>query len=187
VTLGSRRRWVHGALAAVAIASLILLMRSGGAPSVATAPRFVARTIDSVSALRSLDDYAGHPLLLNVWATWCDPCREEMPSLERLYRDYRVRGLRIAAISIDDADKDPLIREFVAEHDLTFDILHDAKSSIMDLYGVRGVPQTFLISRAGEIVATRFVADWSSVSSRALIDSLLRVGSSQQSPAAAKQ
>ncbi|MGQ0642562.1 MAG: peroxiredoxin family protein [Gemmatimonadaceae bacterium] len=174
-----RRRWKHGALGAVAVVAVALLMRSdnepSGAASLQTAPRFTAWTLDTPGELRSLDDYAGHAVLLNVWATWCDPCREEMPSLERLHRDYGPRGLRIVAISIDDAGNEELIREFVRDHNLTFDILHDPKSDIMSLYGVLGVPQTFLISRDRRIVATRFVADWSSAASRALIDSLMRV------------
>ena len=95
--------------------------------------------------------------------------------MDRLYRDYRDRGLRVVAVSIDEAGSDALIREFVQDHGLTFDILHDAKSNIMSLYGVLGVPQTFLISRGGKIVANRFAADWSSAESRSLVDSLLRI------------
>ncbi|MGQ0538802.1 MAG: redoxin domain-containing protein [Gemmatimonadaceae bacterium] len=174
-----RRRSIHTALGAAALIAMALLMRSdnepSGAASLPSAPRFTAWTMDAPRELRSLDDYAGHPVLLNVWATWCDPCREEMPSLERLYRDYGPRGLRIVAVSIDDAGNEALIREFVRDHNLTFDILHDTKSDIMSLYRLLGVPQTFLISRDRRIVATRFVADWSSAASRALVDSLMRV------------
>lgn len=141
-----------------------------------TAPRFVAATLGDPPRERTLDDYAGHPVLVNVWATWCDPCRDEMPSLERLYRDYQGRGLRIAAVSIDDPGNEQLVRDFTSENRLTFDILHDPKAAIMRLYQVRGVPETFLISRRGEIVATRFAADWSSPASRALVDSLMRIG-----------
>ena len=180
MTVRAGRRWLLGALAVVAVSSVVFLMRSAGAPASVspghTAPRFVASTIDSLPTQRSLGDYAGHPVLLNVWATWCDPCRDEMPSLERLYREYRRRGLRIVAVSIDDVGQDPLIRDFVKENGLTFDVLHDARAGIMRLYQVRGVPETFLISRAGDIVTTRFAADWSSASSRTLVDSLLRVG-----------
>jgi len=122
---------------------------------------------------RPLLDYKGAPLLMNVWATWCDPCREEMPSLERLYREYRERGLRVVAISIDDGGQVDLINEFVSEHGLTFDVLHDPKSAIMRQYPVRGVPQTFLISRDGEIRATRYAEDWYSAANRALVDSLI--------------
>jgi peroxiredoxin len=140
------------------------------------APGFVAVTLDSAPAERTLADYTGSPVLLNVWATWCDPCREEMPSLERLHRDTRSRGLRVVAISIDDPGQRDLIREFVQENGLTFDVLHDEQGTIMQQYLVRGVPQTFLISSGGDIVGTRFVADWSSRESRALVDSLLLAG-----------
>jgi peroxiredoxin len=96
-----------------------------------------------------------------------------MPSLERLYRQYRERGLRVVAISIDDGGQVDLIKEFVSEHGLTFDVLHDPKGSIMRQYPVRGVPQTFLISRDGAIRATRYAEDWYSSANRALVDSLL--------------
>ena len=167
------RRWLGVAVVLVAIAAAFRLVESGWAPSVSLAPRFVAQTLSTPAEMRSLDDYKGAPLLMNVWATWCDPCREEMPSLERLYREYRERGLRVVAISIDDGGQADLINEFVSEHGLTFDVLHDPKSAIMRQYPVRGVPQTFLISRDGEIRATRYAEDWYSAANRALVDSLI--------------
>ena len=155
-------------------------------PNVA-APSFAAVTLDRVPQPRSLADYRGSPVLLNVWATWCDPCRDEMPSMQRLYDAYRDRGLRIVAVSIDDDGNEPLIREFVAEHHLTFDVLHDLRSEIMASYQVRGVPESFLISASGRIVATRFVADWSTPESRQLVERLLTssdFGASEHSTAA---
>lgn len=139
----------------------------------AAAPRFVATTIDTAPHPRSLDDYRGRPLLLNVWATWCDPCREEMPSFQRLYDAYRDRGLQVVAVSVDNAGDEGLIREFVAEHKLTFPVLLDSRSAIMTQYQVRGVPQTFLISATGEIRGTRFAGDWSDAEHRALVERLL--------------
>lgn len=140
------------------------------------APRFVAQTLDATPIQRTLDDYRGQPILLNIWATWCDPCREEMPSMEALYQRFRDRGFRIVAVSIDSPDQAGLVREFVAEHRLTFDILHDPESAIMGQYPVRGVPQSFLIARDGRIVATRFVADWNSPPYVALVDSVIALG-----------
>ena len=139
----------------------------------AQAPAFVASTIDSTPGVRTLNDYRGRPLLLNVWATWCDPCREEMPSLQRLHEAYKDRGLQVVAISIDEPGDVGLIREFVAAHRLTFTVLQDGNKAIMTQYQVRGVPQTFLISSNGEIRGTRFSADWASEQSRALVDSVL--------------
>ena len=175
----SRRRWVAGAVGLGVLGAATLLVRAAvvGAPAPVAAgrraPPFVALTVDAVPVRRSLEDYAGHPTLLNVWATWCDPCRDEMPGLDRLYRDYAARGLRVVAVSIDDPDSDQLIRDFVREHALTFDVLHDSHADIMSTYLVRGVPETFLINRKGEIAGTRFGADWSTAESRALVDSLL--------------
>lgn len=93
--------------------------------------------------------------------------------MQRLYDAYKDRGLKVVAVSIDDDGNESLIREFAAEHHLTFDILHDVKSEIMTSYQVRGVPQTFLISAEGEIRATRFVTDWSSDANRKLIERVL--------------
>ena len=175
---GKIARWVIGVSsgAGLVFAAYEIGLRPSVLPRVAAgvpAPPFSATPIDSAAVHRTVGDYAGQPVLLNVWATWCDPCRDEMPSFERLYRDDRRRGLRIVAVSIDDPGDVPLIREFVREHHLTFDVLHDPKAAIMPEYQVRGVPETFFISRRGEIVATRFSADWSSPASRALVDSLL--------------
>ena len=176
----SRRGIARVAAGVAVVVGAYLAVRAGvshlppSATAGTAAPRFVAETLDRSPTPRSLDDYAGQPLLLNVWATWCDPCRDEMPSLERLYRDYKSRGLRVAAVSIDDPGNEQLIRDFVRENGLTFDILHDPKAAIMQLYQVRGVPQTFLISREGAIAGMRFAADWSSAESRALVDSLVR-------------
>ena len=161
------------ALALLAYVVRLALTPAPNAGFPAPAPRFTAMTIDATPVARTLGDYAGQALLVNIWATWCDPCREEMPSLQRLHEAYRDRGLRVVAISVDEAGSDELIREYVKEQGLTFEILHDAKSDVMGQFGVPGVPETFLISRTGMIVGSRFVRDWASAESRALVDSLL--------------
>lgn len=164
------------ALAGVAGYALFRVAAANAPPRVEVgraAPDFSAVTLDSAPRPRTLADYKGSPVLLNVWATWCDPCREEMPSMQRLYDAYRERGLKVVAVSIDDRGNEGLIREFAAEHHLTFDILHQGASDMMTTYQVRGVPQTFLISRSGVLVATQFVADWSSPENRQLIDRFL--------------
>lgn len=178
-------RPIHMLAVVVALGAAALLLRTDapedqkGTTGSNPAPQFVAQTLDSLPQRRTLADYAGAPLILNVWATWCDPCREEMPSFERLYRDYKSRGLRIAAISIDDGGSAELVREFVKEHSLSFDILLDPKADVMSQYAVRGVPETFLISRSGEIVGRRYVADWDAPSNRRTVDSLLAIGAEE--------
>lgn len=173
------RRLARIAVAIVATAAVAYgLFRIGAATAPARvaqgapAPDFTATALDDTSQVRTLADYRGSPVLLNIWATWCDPCREEMPSIQRLYDAYKNKGLRVVAISVDDRGTESLLRDFVTEHHLTFDIVHDQNSAVMTTYQVRGVPETFLISRTGNIVATRFVADWSSPESRHLIDSI---------------
>jgi peroxiredoxin len=168
-------------VAAVAAAAYLLLRGwVAGAPPPVTAgsaaPAFTASTVGEPRQTRALADYAGHPVLLNFWATWCQPCREEMPSFERLYREDGPRGLRIIAVSVDEPGADATVRDFVRAYGLTFDVLHDRRARIMPLYQARGVPQTFLISAAGTVVGTQFIRDWDSPESRRLVDSLLFAG-----------
>ena len=181
------RPWVPRLLAGVivvgALYGVFRVAASTAPPRVGAggiAPPFAAVTLDASPHTRTIADYRGSPVLLNVWATWCDPCREEMPSMQRLYDAYKDRGLKVVAVSIDDAGNEHLIREFAAEHHLTFDILHDSHSAIMTAYQVRGVPQSFLIAADGRIRATRFVADWSSSESRQLIEGTLLTPKSEE-------
>lgn len=169
----ARRRSI--ALLAATLLGAVLLFQTLGPSTVGEvrAPTFTAFTLDSPPVTRTLEDYRGQPILLNVWATWCDPCREEMPSFERLYRDYRARGLRIVAVSIDNPGTTQLVRDFVKEYGLSFDILQDPGSAIMSAFGVLGLPETFVISRSGIIIARRYVADWDLPANRTLIDSLV--------------
>jgi peroxiredoxin len=141
------------------------------APESSPMADLTARTLDGQP--RQFADYKGQPLLLNVWATWCPPCVKEMPSIERAYQAFRAQGLRVIAISIDDAGAETDIRAFVREHGLTFEILHDATGRTIKQLNIRGVPETFLISRSGNIVTQRFAADWDAAENRALIQQLL--------------
>lgn len=94
-------------------------------------------TQDSVSVQQ---EAKGQVTLVNIWATWCIPCRAEMPAMEKLYRELGPKGLRILAVSIDDGDaKD--VRSFVDELGLTFEILHDASGDIQRIYQTTGVPE----------------------------------------------
>jgi peroxiredoxin len=134
---------------------------------------FTASTLEDPPVQRTLADYDGSVLLLNVWATWCPPCVEEMPTMQAVHESYADRGLRVVAVSIDDAGTTDLIRSFQAEHGLTFEILHDPTWAIYDTYELNGVPMTFLIDRDGTIRLRRYVADWSSAENRSEIEKLL--------------
>jgi cytochrome c biogenesis protein CcmG/thiol:disulfide interchange protein DsbE len=138
------------------------------------APQFRAVTLDSVPKQKSLDDYRGQVVLLNVWATWCLPCRVEMPSIEKLHQAYGPKGLKIVAVSIDDPGTDAQIRDFVKSFKLTFEILHDARNVITDDYQLGGYPETFVIGRDGIIRKKVMEAtDWDSPENRALVERLL--------------
>jgi peroxiredoxin len=95
-------------------------------------------------------------VFVNFWATWCAPCRDEAPALERLYREFSERGFEILAISIDETASRDTVRSFREEFDLTFPILIDPARSIYGAYQATGVPETFLIDPQGRIVE-RFV------------------------------
>lgn len=136
------------------------------------APAYGAVALDGDSV--HLADYHGHPVLVNVWATWCGPCRVEMPSIQRLYDAYRDRGFVVLAVSVDAAHAQPLIRQFLEEHSLTFPVLHDPESRVSEVFRTRGVPETLVLDGAGTIVK-RFSgsADWDSPANHVLIEHLL--------------
>jgi cytochrome c biogenesis protein CcmG/thiol:disulfide interchange protein DsbE len=138
------------------------------------APDFKALTLDSIPREKRLADYRGQVLMINVWATWCLPCRVEMPSIEALNKAYAAKGLKIVAVSIDDAGTDSTIRAFVKQYGLTFEVLHDAQGKISDQYDITGYPETFIVGRDGVIRKKLMSAtDWNSPEARALVDRLL--------------
>jgi peroxiredoxin len=111
-----------------------------------------------------LSDYRGKVLLINIWATWCNPCREEMPSIQRLYQSTRGRPFDILAISIDTRGSTD-VAPFVKSLGLTFPILLDADKDVNDLYQTTGVPESFIIDKEG-VLRERIIGplDWSDVS-----------------------
>lgn len=127
-------------------------------------------TGDSIQLRRH---YAGKVTLINIWATWCGPCRKEMPSIERLYQSYKARGFRVAAVSVDEGDDTP-VKAFAKELGLHFDLLHDRSGNIQQLYQVVGVPQSWLLDRNGRIVYVGIGGEeWDTPEHRARIDALL--------------
>jgi cytochrome c biogenesis protein CcmG/thiol:disulfide interchange protein DsbE len=138
------------------------------------APDFAALTLDSIPREKRLADYRGQVLMINVWATWCLPCRVEMPSIEALNKAYASKGLKIVAVSIDDPGTEATIRAFVKQYGLTFEVLHDAQGKISDHYDITGYPETFIIGKDGVIRKKLMSAtDWNSPEARALVDRLL--------------
>jgi len=138
------------------------------------APDFHVVTLDVPPKSRALANYKGQVVLLNTWATWCAPCREEMPSIERLYTTYAGKGLKVVAVSIDDAGSEQGIRDFARAFGLTFEILHDPTGSMQRTYHILGVPETFVIGKDGVIrKKISGPTDWNSAANRALVEQLL--------------
>ena len=98
-----------------------------------------------------LSDYRGKVVFLNIWATWCPPCREEMPSMESLYRRLKGRPFEMLAVSID-REGEKAVRPFAAKYGLTFPVLLDPESKTYRLYGLTGVPETFIVDKNGMVV-----------------------------------
>jgi cytochrome c biogenesis protein CcmG, thiol:disulfide interchange protein DsbE len=184
MTAINRQWWIVGGVV-VALASLVAagwMVRDRYMPvEVGTrAPNFAATDLDG--RVVSLADLQGEVILLNVWATWCLPCREEMPSMQRLHERFAADGLRVVAVSIDNESRSrfsPLpgsgdVRGFVEDHGLTFDIWLDPEGQIQRTYRTTGVPETFLVDRDGWIVRKVIGAtDWYSEANRDQIRMLL--------------
>lgn len=115
----------------------------------APAPKFTAVTVDGEQI--SLDDFRGKVVILNFWATWCAPCREEMPALEARYERYKDQGLVVLAIDFDEPAED--VRAFKDALGLTFPVLLDPGATVQQLYRVRGYPTSFFVGRDGTIQA----------------------------------
>jgi len=127
---------------------------SAGEPVAETsaAPDFTAT--DLAGHTVSLSDYRGQPVVLNTWATWCAPCRAEMPDLEVFYQKYRDQGVIVLAVNLGDPrDR---VAEFVQDGDYTFPVLLDESTAAVGRpYRVSAIPTTFFIDREGQIVSIR--------------------------------
>ena len=145
----------------------------------ARAPSFSARTVDGKGTVRSLADYRGSVMILNVWATWCEPCKAEMPTLEHLYQMFGSHGLKIVAVSIDETASDDSVATYARNMGLTFDILHDPQYRIESAYQVVGYPSSYVIDRDGVIRKIWLGAtDWTSPGNIALMRELLNLPAS---------
>jgi len=98
-----------------------------------------------------LEDQRGKIVFLNIWATWCPPCRAEMPSMETLYQRFKGRDFVMLAVS-EDSDGAQSVAPFVKELGLSFPVLLDADNHLPSRYGITGYPETFIIDRAGNVV-----------------------------------
>lgn len=149
--------WV--AVAVMAVVTMAWVGRENYQPVITgtSAPDFVATDISGKPV--HLSDYRGRVVLVNVWATWCAPCRNEMPSMQRLYEALGDTDFEILAVSIDAQPGQSSgggqvggdLMAFADELGLTFPILHDPEGTIERIYQTTGVPETFLVGRDGLI------------------------------------
>jgi peroxiredoxin len=136
----------------------------------APAPDFTLKDLQGNAV--TLSEFKGKVVFLNFWATWCPPCRVEMPSMERLYEVYGDRGFVMLAVNVEQA-AEPVLA-FLKENPHAFPILLDPDARVQRLYGVYRFPETFLIDQDGTVVEHYLGArDWSSVDFLAKIKSML--------------
>jgi len=136
------------------------------------APGFTLLTLDGGRA--SLTDHRDKLVVLNFWATWCQPCTVEMPSLEALWRRYRDRGLIVVGVCVDRGAPKALLEPYVRNLRLTFPILLDPDSKTSDRWRVTALPATFLVRPGGEVAGMAMGArEWNSDEMRALVERLL--------------
>jgi cytochrome c biogenesis protein CcmG/thiol:disulfide interchange protein DsbE len=101
----------------------------------------------------SIGDYRGKWVLVHVWASWCDPCREESPALQRFYEEHRGQNFTVLGIDSRDVSSEGLA--FVEEFGLTYPQLHDSEGDVPDDYGMTGFPESFLIDPEGKVALAR--------------------------------
>jgi cytochrome c biogenesis protein CcmG/thiol:disulfide interchange protein DsbE len=142
------------------------------------APGFAFNNLEGNTV--SLDDHRGKVVFLNIWATWCEPCREEMPSMERLYQMLKGRPFEILAISVD-SNPSP-VKPFRDEFKLTFPILLDTRRKITRIYRATGVPETFIIDANG-VIALKVIGarNWFRKDNIKLITELIEQAEAAQS------
>jgi peroxiredoxin len=139
----------------------------------ASAPDFRALDLATGDSTSLREKYKGKVTLVNIWATWCVPCKVEMPAMEQVYRALAPRGFAIAAVSVDEGSPDD-VRRFAQDLDVSFDLLQDKSGKIQQTYQTTGVPESFLLNRRGVIVKRVIGAhDWNSEVNRALVQRLL--------------
>lgn len=172
------KQWIGvGAVVAGLLVGAVALARFG--PEVgrvevgAKAPDFRALDLASGDSVSLREHYDGTVTLVNIWATWCLPCRVEMPGMDSVYQALAPRGFKIAAVSIDEGSPEDVI-SFGRDLGISFDLLHDRSTAIQRIYQTTGVPESFLLNRQGIIVKRLIGAHaWNSKVNRDLIERLL--------------
>src|SRR5262245_8340689 len=129
-----------------------------------------------------LADLKGKVVFLNLWATWCGPCKEEMPAMEHLWRRYKDQGLVVIALSMDSGGA-KVVKPYIEQSKYTYPVGLDPKMEVAQLYGARSVPSTFIIDRQGVLRAIALgPRPWDGKAAFAYIEALLKDGAKDGKP-----
>ncbi len=135
------------------------------------APDFTLETISGKTY--TLSTLRGNVVIVNLWASWCIPCREEMPAIQRVYEEYKDRGLAVLAVNSTVQDEVTAVDAFVAEFGLTFPVLMDYDGAVSRLYHLVALPTTYFIGRDGVIRKVTIGGPMSESTLRITVESLL--------------
>jgi cytochrome c biogenesis protein CcmG/thiol:disulfide interchange protein DsbE len=136
-----------GVLMVTAVFGFALSQRNQTQPESGPAPDFTLTTLDG--AHLRLSDLRGRVVVINFWASWCGPCRQEAPALQSVWEQYQNRDVVIVGVAYTDTERNA--RAFIQEYEQTYPNGLDIGTKIYDLYNAQGVPETFIINRAGEV------------------------------------
>jgi cytochrome c biogenesis protein CcmG/thiol:disulfide interchange protein DsbE len=118
----------------------------GGAPKIGQpAPDFALRALDG--GVQRLSDYRGQVVFVNFWATWCPPCRDELPDIQAIYDEKKDQGLVVLEVNYQESDDE--VRDYWDSQGLTMPVLLDSSGSVLDQYRLVGVPDSFFVDRDG--------------------------------------
>lgn len=154
---------VSGVFAALAVAAILVLAPScGGGTDAADVPAVVDDVEDPIvvysaidsdtGAVATLEDLRGRPVILASWATWCVPCRKELPALERFHRTQDDDGVQVVIVNLDSAGNDRAVAEFVEQFDLTMTRWRDADDEFTRVFQGLGIPMSVMLDHAGRVV-----------------------------------
>ncbi len=120
-----------------------------------TAPGFSLATVDSSTGKRelALADFTGKPIVINFWATWCEPCKEEVPLLETTWKKLQAGGKNVIFLGIDFQESGSDAARFLQQYGITYPVLLDTNGSAANKYRIASLPDTFFINRQGKVVS----------------------------------
>lgn len=182
--LTDSRRWTLFSLAVLSLGVLWIFASrvpiaatTGGAPPPSpregfSAPDFTLETLDG--GQMTLSDLRGQVVLVNFWASWCPPCRAEMPAIERVYRSYKDLGLEVLAVNTTNQDDVASAAAFVQELGLSFPIPLDHTGAVSASYNLRGLPSSYFIDEQGVIRSVVVGGPMSEALVQSKVEELLR-------------